>query len=173
MSINATTCANWREHVILSCPSIEEMKTIAQTLGTADAKWTELKTMSGGWMDAMIGSLAEFMDTDELDAFIVRINRFFYLEAMKAGQAFRQSTGALLDRPPESGEKWDAVNTAMVAGAFRTAFEGICGHGLSWFPIGRDDHDKIASVTTTTTHLADPVETIPQNEHRPVIAANG
>lgn len=141
MSINTATCANWREHVILRCPGVEEMKTIAQTLKTADAPWAELRTETVLWMDMLIGSLAEFMETDALDAFIVRLNHFFYREAMTAGHAFHQSARALLDRPPESSEKWNSVYAAMVAGSLRTTFEGVCAGGILWLSARTKDQN--------------------------------
>ncbi len=151
MSTNTEKCANWREHVILSCPAVEEMQTIVRTLKTADADWPALRTETVLWMDQLIGSLGEFMDDAELDAFIVRLNQFFYREAMIAGQAYHQSTNALFNRPPGSQEKWNSVCTAMVAGTLRTTFEGICAVGMSWLSTRTKDQKNPAGTAKPKT----------------------
>lgn len=157
MSTNTDKCANWREHVILSCPGVEEMQTIVRTLGTADANWPALRTETASWMNLLVVSLAEFMETSELEAFVVRLNQFFYREAMVAGQAYHQSTNALFNRPPGSREKWNSVCAAMVAGAMRTTFEGVCAPGISWLSIGKKDQNNPTVAAEPATDAATPV----------------
>ena len=125
MSNNAAKCASWREHVTLTCPGIAEMTTIAQRIGTADADRQRLRMNSAQWMDSLLDAVAEFMSAEDLEGFIVRLNEFLYHEAMKAGLALHQRTGALLDQAPESRTAWSAACAAMVAGALRIGFEGV------------------------------------------------
>jgi hypothetical protein len=131
MTLNIKTCIAWREHVILSCPSADEAEDMGETLDTAEVTAADLKEKTASWMQALTRSLADFIDEDEMDALMSRMIRFFYLEAMNAGQTFHQSTSSLLDRPSGSREKQTAMCAAMVAASFRAVFEEVCREGVS------------------------------------------
>lgn len=131
MTLTIKTCIAWREHVTLSCPSWDEAKDIAKALNAEDTTAANLKKNTAMWMRSMSRSMADFFDDDDMDAFMTRLIRFFYLEAMNAGQTFHQSTGSLLDCPLGSIEKQTAMCAAMLAGTFRVLFEEISYEGMA------------------------------------------
>lgn len=125
-------CVNWRNHVTLTCPSIEEMSTIVERLQTDDADWTDLQTKSAAWMDALMSALASFMDEEAFKSTVLRVTRFFYAETMRAGDGYRDSTQNLVNQQPKSAAEQDAFCHALIAGAFRAVFEGLNAVSMTW-----------------------------------------
>lgn len=123
MTSTMTTCTNWLNHVTLIGPSYPEMLKIVVRLETDQADWLDLRGKTSAWITTLIDTMAPFMTDDELTQMIERLIGGLYIEAMRAGDAYRRSTRTLFGQPSKSEAEHQAALAALIAGGFRVAFE--------------------------------------------------
>lgn len=145
MTSTMTACTNWLNHVTLICPSYPETLKIVVRLETDQADWLDLRGKTTAWITAMIDTMAPFMTDDELEQMIEWLIGGIYIEAMRAGDAYRRSTRTLFGQPSKSEAEHQAALAALIAGGFRVAFEAAHKTGTMYLrPISSDRSTPIA-----------------------------